>query len=161
MFARKMREKKYVTMLDPFQENYGRVMTALLYLPALMGDVFWTGAILSALGTVGYIQGDRTWEYMYRMPKNSQENFLYSLVLKLLVFALYLYFDTFYIAKSPEQFVFSNLVEIDICWAYTSISCSFWFRKCLFVLRRTASAVNSTSIHVLVQKASTRLRKAR
>ena len=50
IFAKKMREAGYVTMLDPFEEKYGRVMAALLYIPALMGDIFWTGAILSALG---------------------------------------------------------------------------------------------------------------
>ena len=45
-----MREQGYVTMLDPFQKKYGDVMTALLYLPPLAGDIFWSGAILSALG---------------------------------------------------------------------------------------------------------------
>ncbi|ELU11061.1 hypothetical protein CAPTEDRAFT_183218 [Capitella teleta] len=50
IFAKKMREARYVTMLDPFHNKYGRVMAALLYIPALLGDIFWTGAILSALG---------------------------------------------------------------------------------------------------------------
>ncbi len=50
IFAKKMRDAKYVTMLDPFEKKYGRVMTALLYIPALLGDIFWTGATLSALG---------------------------------------------------------------------------------------------------------------
>lgn len=50
LFARKMRDAGYVTMLDPFQIRYGRVMAALLYIPALLGDIFWSGAILSALG---------------------------------------------------------------------------------------------------------------
>ena len=50
LFARKMRDAGYVTMLDPFRQRYGRVMAALLYIPALLGDVFWTAAILSALG---------------------------------------------------------------------------------------------------------------
>ncbi|KAK2161198.1 hypothetical protein LSH36_120g12004 [Paralvinella palmiformis] len=49
-FARKMRDAGYVTILDPFRQRYGRVMAALLYIPALLGDVFWTAAILSALG---------------------------------------------------------------------------------------------------------------
>ena len=39
-------------MLDPFYERYGRVMTAFLYIPALLGEVFWSGAILSALGKI-------------------------------------------------------------------------------------------------------------
>ncbi|KAI0213393.1 High-affinity choline transporter 1 [Lamellibrachia satsuma] len=50
MFAKKMREAGYVTMLDPFEKRYGRVMAALLYIPALLGEVFWSAAILLALG---------------------------------------------------------------------------------------------------------------
>ena len=45
-----MRTAGYVTMLDPFEQKYGRVMAALLYIPALLGEMFWTAAILSALG---------------------------------------------------------------------------------------------------------------
>lgn len=53
-----MREREYVTMLDPFQEKYGARMGGLLYLPALMGEIFWSGAILSALGaTVSVVLG--------------------------------------------------------------------------------------------------------
>ena len=53
-----MREREYVTMLDPFQEKYGARMGGLLYLPALLGEVFWSGAILSALGaTVSVVLG--------------------------------------------------------------------------------------------------------
>ncbi|CAH8619392.1 unnamed protein product [Schistosoma rodhaini] len=44
-FANRMRTLGYVTMLDPFQNKY-----------ALLGEVFWTAAILSALGaTLGVI----------------------------------------------------------------------------------------------------------
>ena len=50
-FADKMRSEGYVTMLDPFQRKYGERMGGLLYLPALLGEVFWSAAILSALGT--------------------------------------------------------------------------------------------------------------
>ncbi|XP_050392148.1 high affinity choline transporter 1 [Patella vulgata] len=49
-FAAKLREKCYTTMLDPFQIKYGEFMAAFLYLPALCGEIFWTGAILNALG---------------------------------------------------------------------------------------------------------------
>lgn len=53
-----MREREYVTMLDPFQEKYGARMGGLLYIPALMGEIFWSGAILSALGaTVSVVVG--------------------------------------------------------------------------------------------------------
>lgn len=45
-----MREAGYVTMLDPLQQAFGRRMGGLLYFPALMGETFWSAAILSALG---------------------------------------------------------------------------------------------------------------
>ena len=45
-------------MIDPFQEKYGPIMGGLLYIPALMGEIFWSGAILSALGaTVSVVLG--------------------------------------------------------------------------------------------------------
>ncbi|KAL5015960.1 hypothetical protein ScPMuIL_005549 [Solemya velum] len=49
-FAERMRSKGYVTMLDPFQKKYGARMGGMLYLPALLADIFWSAAILSALG---------------------------------------------------------------------------------------------------------------
>lgn len=49
-FAKRMRTQGYVTMLDPFQKKYGERMGGLLYLPALLGEVFWSAAILGALG---------------------------------------------------------------------------------------------------------------
>lgn len=51
-FAEKMRTEGYVTMLDPFQLKYGQRMGGLLYIPALLGEVFWTAAILAALGMI-------------------------------------------------------------------------------------------------------------
>lgn len=49
-FANKMREEGYITMLDPFQETFGERMGGLLFIPALCGEVFWSAAILAALG---------------------------------------------------------------------------------------------------------------
>ena len=49
-FARVMRRRQYRTMLDPLEERYGKKMTALLFLPALTGELLWTAAILTALG---------------------------------------------------------------------------------------------------------------
>ena len=49
-FAKIMRKKEYFTMLDPFQEKYGLHMGGLLYIPALLGEIFWFAAILAALG---------------------------------------------------------------------------------------------------------------
>nr|XP_039265400.1 high affinity choline transporter 1-like [Styela clava] len=50
-FAKKMREQGYVTMLDPLQRKLGRRMGGFLFIPALMGELFWSAAILSALGS--------------------------------------------------------------------------------------------------------------
>ncbi|XP_026074649.1 high-affinity choline transporter 1 [Carassius auratus] len=49
-FAKPMRSQGYVTMLDPFQQLYGKRMGGLLFIPALLGEIFWSAAILSALG---------------------------------------------------------------------------------------------------------------
>jgi len=49
-FAKKMREAEYITMLDPLQDKYGKVMGAFLYIPAFLGETFWSASILSALG---------------------------------------------------------------------------------------------------------------
>lgn len=50
LFVRQMRAAHYVTMLDPLQQKYGTRIGGLLYIPAMCGDIFWTGSILSALG---------------------------------------------------------------------------------------------------------------
>ncbi|XP_055493272.1 high affinity choline transporter 1-like isoform X1 [Leucoraja erinacea] len=49
-FAEPMRSKQYVTMMDPFQIKFGKVMGGLLFIPAVLGDIFWSAAILAALG---------------------------------------------------------------------------------------------------------------
>ncbi|XP_069115541.1 high affinity choline transporter 1-like isoform X2 [Argopecten irradians] len=50
-FAKRMRDEKYLTMLDPFQEVYGSQVVLLVYVASVCGDLFWTASILSALGT--------------------------------------------------------------------------------------------------------------
>jgi high affinity choline transporter 7 len=50
LFARKMRRFEYKTMLDPLKQRFGTKMSMVLFLPALLGEVFWTAAILTALG---------------------------------------------------------------------------------------------------------------
>jgi high affinity choline transporter 7 len=57
-YARKMRKLKFMTMLDPLEARFGKKMAGLLYIPALMGELFWSAAILTALGTTfGVILG--------------------------------------------------------------------------------------------------------
>ena len=54
-FARRMRREGYTTLLDPFERRYGVTAGAVLFLPALVGEVFWTAAILAALGTTANV----------------------------------------------------------------------------------------------------------
>ncbi|XP_049520832.1 high-affinity choline transporter 1-like [Dermacentor silvarum] len=49
-FSHKMRATRSFTMLDPFQQLYGRWIGLLLCLPALCGELFWSAAVLAALG---------------------------------------------------------------------------------------------------------------
>ncbi|MDM5339477.1 sodium:solute symporter family protein [Fictibacillus enclensis] len=57
-FARKMRRMEFMTMLDPLESRFGKKMAGLLYIPALLGELFWSAAILTALGTTfGVILG--------------------------------------------------------------------------------------------------------
>lgn len=51
IFARPMRDRQYLTMLDPIQEKSGAIVVVLVYFATLCGDVFWTASILVALGT--------------------------------------------------------------------------------------------------------------
>ncbi|XP_055876378.1 high-affinity choline transporter 1-like isoform X1 [Biomphalaria glabrata] len=46
----KMRSENYVTMFDPFQLKYGKKVGAILFIPQILGDLFWTAAVLAALG---------------------------------------------------------------------------------------------------------------
>ena len=50
IYAPSMRRRRYLTMLDPFQEKMGDSVVFCLYLTTLFADVLWSAAILSALG---------------------------------------------------------------------------------------------------------------
>ncbi|TKS69255.1 High affinity choline transporter 1 Hemicholinium-3-sensitive choline transporter [Collichthys lucidus] len=49
-FAKPMREKKYITMMDPFQIRYGKVLSGALVLPVLLVDLLWVACTLLGLG---------------------------------------------------------------------------------------------------------------
>ncbi|XP_077516145.1 high-affinity choline transporter 1-like [Amblyomma americanum] len=50
-FVSKLRQTDALTMLDPFQRRYGKWVSLLLLPPAVCGELFWTAAVLSALGS--------------------------------------------------------------------------------------------------------------
>lgn len=68
MYAKRMREKKYITMLDPIQKSFGQLATLLVYVASLWGDLFWTAAILSALG--------KFWFYDHSCKKRNEKSFV-------------------------------------------------------------------------------------
>ncbi|GGM72390.1 sodium:solute symporter [Longimycelium tulufanense] len=50
-FAGKMRRGRFATMLDPIDIRFGKRAAGLGAVPAVLGEIFWSGAILTALGT--------------------------------------------------------------------------------------------------------------
>lgn len=49
-FARIMRARGYTTLIDPFEERFGKKWAAVLSLPALLGEIFWSAELLVATG---------------------------------------------------------------------------------------------------------------
>ncbi|XP_065817691.1 high-affinity choline transporter 1-like [Labrus bergylta] len=62
-FAKPMRDKKYVTMMDPFQIKYGRVLSGALVLPSLLVDVLWVSCTLLGLGATMSVILDLPYDY--------------------------------------------------------------------------------------------------
>jgi high affinity choline transporter 7 len=57
-FAKKMRQLEYTTLVDPFEERFGKTWAAVLMIPALLGEIIWSAELLVAVGaTVGVILG--------------------------------------------------------------------------------------------------------
>jgi high affinity choline transporter 7 len=50
-FARTMRQHGFTTLIDPFEARFGRQWAAILFLPALAGELFWSAELLVALGS--------------------------------------------------------------------------------------------------------------
>ncbi len=51
LFAKPMRRFEYSTMVDPFEARFGKGWAAVLSIPAVLGELFWSGALLVALGS--------------------------------------------------------------------------------------------------------------
>lgn len=50
-FARRMRRYQFTTLIDPFEARFGRRWAAVLFLPALSGELFWSAELLVAIGS--------------------------------------------------------------------------------------------------------------
>lgn len=49
-FAKKMRRYEFTTLIDPFEARFGRTWAAVLFVPAMLGEVIWSGSLLVAIG---------------------------------------------------------------------------------------------------------------
>jgi len=57
-FARRMRAHGFTTLVDPFEARFGRRWAAVLSVPAMAAEVFWSAELLVALGaTFGVLLG--------------------------------------------------------------------------------------------------------
>lgn len=50
-FARRMRQMGYTTLIDPFESRFGKHWAAVLFIPAMLGEVFWSAELLAAIGS--------------------------------------------------------------------------------------------------------------
>ena len=50
-FAKTMRRHEFTTLIDPFEARFGKHWAAILFLPALLGEVFWSAELLVAVGS--------------------------------------------------------------------------------------------------------------
>lgn len=50
-FARRMRQMEYTTLIDPFESRFGKQWAAILFIPALLGELFWSAELLVAIGS--------------------------------------------------------------------------------------------------------------
>src|SRR5262245_27767973 len=58
LFADVMRRHGFTTLIDPFEARFGKRWAAVLFLPAIAGELFWSAELLVALGsTFGVLLG--------------------------------------------------------------------------------------------------------
>lgn len=50
-FSRRMRTLGFTTLIDPFESRFGKRWAAVLFLPAMMAEVFWSAELLVAIGS--------------------------------------------------------------------------------------------------------------
>lgn len=50
-FAKTMRRHEFTTLIDPFEARFGKSWAVVLFVPALLGEVFWSAELLVAVGS--------------------------------------------------------------------------------------------------------------
>lgn len=63
--AQPMRDRKYVTMMDPFHVKYGDELTGLLSVAVLMSEVIWVTSTLISLGNLKFYLLDSIWNFVF------------------------------------------------------------------------------------------------
>ena len=49
-FAKRMRKHEFTTLVDPFEARFGKRWAAVLFVPAMLGEVIWSAELLVAIG---------------------------------------------------------------------------------------------------------------
>jgi high affinity choline transporter 7 len=49
-FAKTMRRHEFTTLIDPFEARFGKHWAAVLFVPAMLAEVFWSAELLVAIG---------------------------------------------------------------------------------------------------------------
>src|SRR5581483_10398346 len=50
-FSKRMRQLGFHTLIDPFESRFGKSWAAVLFLPAMLAEVFWSAELLVAIGS--------------------------------------------------------------------------------------------------------------
>src|SRR3954467_7295883 len=50
-FSRRMRQLGFTTLIDPFESRFGKRWAAVLFIPAMLAEVFWSAELLVAIGS--------------------------------------------------------------------------------------------------------------
>ncbi len=50
-FAGRMRAYAFTTLIDPFEVRFGKYWAAILFLPAILAEIFWSAELLVAIGS--------------------------------------------------------------------------------------------------------------
>ena len=50
-FSKRMRQLGFHTLIDPFESRFGKRWAAVLFIPAMLAEVFWSAELLVAIGS--------------------------------------------------------------------------------------------------------------
>lgn len=68
LFSRQMRNSDHITILDPLQEKFGKVIACILYIPALLNEFMWCAASLAVLSLLFRDVFDDNYQYLIILP---------------------------------------------------------------------------------------------